>query len=102
MRDNVQKSWEAAVSVAYAARRRASESLDDVPHRLRLSSYPTGRIGDLYGSLSVLLGIMGRIWRLGAAIRPDTGATCNDEGAYALIAAISGAMPMMFMTRLRL
>ncbi len=35
---------------------RASESLDDVPHRLRLPSYPpngpTDRLHDLYGSLS--------------------------------------------------
>ncbi len=40
---------------------RASESLDDVPHRLRLSSYPPDgpmdRLPDLYGSLSTLLGI---------------------------------------------
>ncbi len=39
----------------------ASESLDDVPHRLRLPSYPpvgpTDRLPDLYGSLSTLLGI---------------------------------------------
>jgi hypothetical protein len=37
--------------------RRASESLDDAPHRLRLPSYPTGRMDDPYGSLSSLLGI---------------------------------------------
>ncbi len=39
----------------------ASESLDDVPHRLRLPSYPpvgpTHRLPDLYGSLSTLLGM---------------------------------------------
>jgi hypothetical protein len=39
---------------------RASESLDDVPHRPRLASYPplgpTDRPHDLYGSLSALLG----------------------------------------------
>ncbi len=35
----------------------ASESLDDVPHRLRLPSYPADRLRDLYGSLSALLGI---------------------------------------------
>ena len=39
----------------------ASESLDDVPHRPRLPSYPpvgpTDRLPDLYGSLSALLGI---------------------------------------------
>jgi len=29
------------------------------PHRLRPSSYPTGRRGDPYGSLSLLLGIRG-------------------------------------------
>ncbi len=44
---------------------RASESLDDVPHRPRLPSYPpvgppvgpTHRLPDLYGSLSALLGL---------------------------------------------
>ena len=43
----VRKPWEAAVPVGQANRRRASESLDDVPHRLP----------DLYGSLSTILGI---------------------------------------------
>ncbi len=33
---------------AYAARRRASKSFDDAPHRLQLSSYPTSRLRDLY------------------------------------------------------
>jgi len=37
----------AALRVAYAARRRASERLADEPHRLRRPSYPTGRIRDL-------------------------------------------------------
>ena len=45
----------------WAIRRRASESLADVPHRPRLPSYPpigpTDRLPDLYGSLSTLLGI---------------------------------------------
>jgi hypothetical protein len=45
---------------------------------------------------------MGRILRFCAAIWPDTGATWSEGGAYAPIAAISGATPMMFMTRLRL
>ena len=49
--------WEAALRVADAARRRASERLDDAPHRLRRPSYPTGRLRDLYGSLLALLGI---------------------------------------------
>ncbi len=44
-------------SVAYAARRWASESFDDAPHRLQLPSCPTGRIRDLYGPSSALLGI---------------------------------------------
>ncbi len=48
-------------SVGQANRRKASESLDDVPHRPRLPSYPplgpTDRLPDLYGSLSTLLGI---------------------------------------------
>ncbi len=47
--------------VARANRRRVSESLADVLHRLRLPSYPpvgpTDRLPDLYGSLSTLLGI---------------------------------------------
>ncbi len=43
--------------VAQANRRRASESLADDPHRLRLPSYPADRLPDLYGSLSTLLGI---------------------------------------------
>ncbi len=63
------KPWETAVPVAQANRQRAngraSESLDDVPHRLRLPSYPpldppggpTDRLPDLYGSLSALLGM---------------------------------------------
>ncbi len=59
------KPWETAVPVAQANRQRAngraSESLADVPHRPRLSSYPpvgpTDRLPDLYGSLSTLLGM---------------------------------------------
>ena len=51
-------------SVAQANRRRASESLADVPHRPRLFSYPpvgpTHRLPDLYGSLSTRLGISDR------------------------------------------
>ena len=43
--------------VGQANRRRASESLDDVPHRLRLASYPADRLPDLYGSLSTRHGI---------------------------------------------
>ena len=61
MRDAVRKPWEAAVPVAQANRRRAPKSLDDVPHRPRLPSYPpvgpTDRLPDLYGSLSTLLGM---------------------------------------------
>ena len=45
-------------------RRRASESLDDVPQDPRLPSYPpvgpTDRPRDLYGSLSALVGIYHR------------------------------------------
>ena len=37
--------------------RRASESLDDAPHRPWLPSYPTDRGDDPYESLSPLLGI---------------------------------------------
>ncbi len=60
MRDAVRKPWETAVPVVQANRRRASESLDDVPHRLRLPSYPADRLHDLYGSLSTLLGMSQR------------------------------------------
>ncbi len=49
---------EVALRVAYAARRRASKRLDDEPHRLRRPSYPAGRLRDLYGSLSIQLGII--------------------------------------------
>ena len=48
---------QAAPRVAYAARRRASERLDDAPHRRRRSTCPKDRLRDLYGSLLVLLGI---------------------------------------------
>ncbi len=44
--------------VAQANRRRASESLDDAPHRPRRPSYPADRLRDLYGTLSALLGII--------------------------------------------
>ena len=60
LRDAVRKPWETAVPVGQASRRRASESLDDVPHRPRLFSYPAERLPDLYGSLSALLGIIPR------------------------------------------
>ncbi len=46
-RGAVRKPWEAAVPVAWANRRRASESLADVPHRPRLPSYPADRPRDL-------------------------------------------------------
>ena len=57
MRDAVQKPWEVAVPVFYTARRSASKSLDDAPHRLRLLSCPAGCINDLYESLLTLGGI---------------------------------------------
>ncbi len=61
MRDAARKPWETAVPVAQATRRRASESLDDAPHRPRLPCYPpvgpSDRLPDLYGSLSALLGM---------------------------------------------
>jgi len=61
MRDAARKPWETAVPVGQAIRRRASESLDDAPHRPRLASYPpvgpTDRLPDLYGSLSRTFGI---------------------------------------------
>jgi len=60
MRDAVRKPWEAAVPVAQANRRRASESLADVPHRLRLPSCPADRPHDLYGSIIRTFGISRR------------------------------------------
>ena len=48
---------EAAVPVASAHPRRASGSLTDALHRSRLPSYPGISRHDLYGSLSLLLGI---------------------------------------------
>ncbi len=49
----------------------ASESLADVPHRLRLPSYPADRLPDLYGSLSTLLGIRARRVILPGYLHPD-------------------------------
>jgi len=57
VRDAVRKPWQAAVPVPHSACRRASKSLDDAPHHLRLFSYPTDRMGDPYGSFSSVLGI---------------------------------------------
>ncbi len=57
MCDAARKPWETAVPVARANRRRASGSLADVPHRLRLPSYPADRPRDLYGSLLRTFGI---------------------------------------------
>ena len=54
---------EAAVPVAWANRRSASAALADAPHRLRPPSCPADRPGDLYGSLSALIG-MARMKRL--------------------------------------
>jgi len=59
VRDAVRKPWYTAVPVAHAARRRASKTLADTPHRLRVSSCSTGRMGDLYRSLLLLFGISG-------------------------------------------
>ena len=44
--------------VAYAVHGRASKSLVEALHRRRHFSYPMGRISDLYGSLSLILGII--------------------------------------------
>ncbi len=57
VRDAVRKPCYAAVPVVPAARRRASETLTDAPHRPRVFSYPTNRTDDLYGSLSLSFGI---------------------------------------------
>jgi hypothetical protein len=43
----VRKPWETAVPVEHANRRRASENLDDAPHRRRLPFYPADRLPDL-------------------------------------------------------
>ena len=55
-----------------------------------------------FGDLCGECGLMGRFLRFRAAIGPDAGAKSSEGGAYAPIAAISGVVPMMFMTRLRL
>ncbi len=48
---------------------RASESLDDVPHRPRLPSYPADRLRDLYGSLSARFGMRRPVRRLDRCAR---------------------------------
>ncbi len=89
-RDAVRKPWEAAVPVVGAAPqaqgRSASERLDDDPHRRRGSSTPANRADDLYGSLSVHLGIrrfgppIARGLRRGYPSQPDI----QQVAAYAL------------------
>ncbi len=89
MRDAVrplaESPWEAAIPVGQANRRRASESLDDAPHRPRLPSYPpagpTDRLPDLCGSLSTLLGINMR------------GGVCRNGGAISLNLGVVWDMP---------
>ena len=85
----VRKPWETAVPVAQANRqranrRRASESLADVPHRPRLPSYPARRLHDLYGSLSTLLGITipgtSAFQAIMSALRPNSGPRRRDIG----------------------
>ncbi len=55
--NDVREPRQAAVPVASAYRRRASGSLDDAPHRPRLPSYPAKSGRDLYGPLSLILGM---------------------------------------------
>ena len=65
-----------------------------------------GRVGldDGFSAFEALLawcGLLGGILRPCAAVWPD-GRSLERRSAYALIAAINGPGPMMFMTRLRL
>ena len=62
----------AALRVAAAYRRRASGSLADALHRLRLPSYPAKSGHDLYGCLSSILGIKPSLRSLSAAKRRRT------------------------------
>ena len=72
--------------VGQANRRRALESLDDAPHRPQLPCYPpvgpTGRLPDLYRSLSALLGIHPESpsWRGTKSPRPGAGLRPGIEG----------------------
>ncbi len=68
---DVRKPREAAVPVVSAYPRSASGSLDDAPHRPRLPSYPAKSGHDLYGSLSLILGMSHRIVKSGRG--PDLG-----------------------------
>ena len=56
-RDAVRKSRKGADPVARGIRRRASKNLADARHRPRSFSYPTDPTRDLYGSISLSLGI---------------------------------------------
>jgi len=74
--DGVSVGGSDEIAALDAARRRASESLDDAGHRLQLPSCPTGRIRDLYGPSSAILG-MSQAFRL-ACIQTNSG---NDMAA---------------------
>ena len=95
------KPWETAVPVARANRQRAngraSESLADVPHRLRLPSYPpvgpTHRLHDLYGSLSALLGIRPHP---GAVVGPFERSQVSDLGLMIILADIVARSARVF------
>ncbi len=60
-RDAVRKSRKGADPVARGIRRRASKNLADARHRPRSISYPTDPTRDLYGSISLSLGIIPRV-----------------------------------------
>jgi len=76
---------------------RASESLADVPHRLRLPSYPpvgpTHRLHDLYGSLSALLGIRPHP---GAVVGPFERSQVSDLGLMIILADIVARSARVF------
>ncbi len=78
----VRKPWETAVPVAPANRRRASESLDDAPHRPRLPSCPADRPRDLYGSLSRTFGINRSGLLHGGVLATVINAACGFAGCY--------------------
>ena len=60
VRDAIRKLPKGALRVVSAHPRMASSRLDDIPHRLRLLSYPRERGDDLNGSLFLSVGIRGR------------------------------------------
>ncbi len=70
-RDAVRKSRKGADPVARGIRRRASKNLADARHRPRSFSYPTDPTRDLYGSISLSLGIRPDLPVCSRSLPPD-------------------------------